>query len=361
MVPGQPQPALLFIPDISGFTRFVNETEILHSQHIVQELLEILIDSNQLNLQVSEVEGDAIFFYRLGDKPRLKNLLQQVEQMFTRFHSHLKLYEHQRICPCGACKTAADLTLKIVAHFGEVTGIAIREYKKLFGKDVILVHRLLKNNLDKKEYVLFTDALLAEMEDKELPGWYMPLQGSEQYDLGDIQFYFSDLSQLHNTIRVAFPAYNSSSKTYVSFSEEETIPAPMEKIFETMLYLQQPHSKPVEGSKKNESMAGEKIVRIGTKHSCLITKRDSVNITESIKLEDEKIEWIEMNKSGIAGYHYILKKISPGQTSLSVYMLVKKGLVNKLGFSIFFKSKMMRRIEDFFSNLKRRLNMEGVI
>ena len=86
MISNQPQPALLFMPDISGFTQFVNETEILHSQHIVQELLEILIDSNHLNLEVCEVEGDAIFFYRFGDKPDLKGLLLQVEKMFIRFH-----------------------------------------------------------------------------------------------------------------------------------------------------------------------------------------------------------------------------------------------------------------------------------
>ena len=63
------------MPDISGFTQFVSETEVMHSRHIVQELLEILIDSNHLNLQISEIEGDAIFFYKTGDKPNLKTLL----------------------------------------------------------------------------------------------------------------------------------------------------------------------------------------------------------------------------------------------------------------------------------------------
>src|SRR5438034_2697872 len=169
MAPRRPQSTLLFMPDISRFTKFVNETEISHSQHIVQELLEILIDSNHLNLEISEVEGDAIFFYKLGSKPGLQSLLQQVEEMFTRFHSHLKLYEHQRVCPCGACKNAADLSLKIIAHFGEVTGISVKDHDKLFGKDVILIHRLLKNNLDKKEYVLFTDRLVDEMDRKDLP------------------------------------------------------------------------------------------------------------------------------------------------------------------------------------------------
>ncbi|MBA3648149.1 MAG: hypothetical protein H0W62_06305 [Chitinophagales bacterium] len=44
---------LLFIHDISGFTKFVNETEINHSRLIIQELLEILVDANQLDLTVS--------------------------------------------------------------------------------------------------------------------------------------------------------------------------------------------------------------------------------------------------------------------------------------------------------------------
>jgi hypothetical protein len=47
---------LLFIPDISGFTQFVNQTDIEHSRLIIQELLEILINANQIGLEVSEVE-----------------------------------------------------------------------------------------------------------------------------------------------------------------------------------------------------------------------------------------------------------------------------------------------------------------
>ena len=39
-----PKPALLFIPDISGFTQFVKATDVAHSQHIIEELLEKLIE-----------------------------------------------------------------------------------------------------------------------------------------------------------------------------------------------------------------------------------------------------------------------------------------------------------------------------
>src|SRR5678815_975371 len=346
MMPGQTQPALLFMPDISGFTQFVSETEVMHSQHIVQELLEILIDSNHLNLQVSEIEGDAIFFYKPGDKPDLKSLLQQVEKMFTRFHAHLKLYEHQRICPCGACKNAVDLSLKIIVHFGDVTGISIKEHKKLFGKDVILLHRLLKNSLNRREYVLFTEGLVNELEHYHLPNWYMPQQASEQYDVGEVRFYFSDLSDLHKTVRVDLPVYNSSSKTYVAFVEEEVIAAPMEKIFETLITMQR--SQKVAGGEKDN----DAIIKIGEQHPCLITRNNNMNVTESVKLEPENIEMVEMNKSGIAGYRYILKKISPEETNLSVQMLIKKNTLYKFVFSIAIKSKMMVRIRQFLANLR---------
>ena len=346
MTPGQTQRALLFMPDISGFTQFVSETEILHSQHIVQELLEIIIDSNHLNLQISEIEGDAIFFYRPGDKPDLKSLLQQVEKMFTRFHAHLKLYEHQRICPCGACKKAVDLSLKVIIHFGDVTGISIKEHKKLFGKDVILLHRLLKNSLNRKEYVLFTEGLIDELEHQHLPNWYMPQQASEQYDVGEVRFHFSDLSDLHKTVRVDLPVYNSSSKTYVAFAEEEVIDASMEKIFETLLSMQQ--RKKFTGSEKQN----DAILKIGEKHPCLITRNNNVNVTEAVKMEPENIEMVEMNKNGIAGYRYILKKISAHETNLSIQMLIKKNFLYKLVFFIAIKSKMMGRIRAFFTNLR---------
>ena len=59
--------SFLFVPDITGFTEFVNKTEIDHSQHIISELLENIIDSNQLGLEISEVEGDAVLFYKKND------------------------------------------------------------------------------------------------------------------------------------------------------------------------------------------------------------------------------------------------------------------------------------------------------
>ena len=131
---------LLFIPDISGFTRFVNETEIEHSRLIIEELLEILISANQIGLEVSEIEGDAILFYKFGESPDLEALYRQVEKMFCEFHKSIVAYDHRRFCQCKACISAIDLSLKVITHYGEFTGYNVRNFKKLIGKDIIVAH-----------------------------------------------------------------------------------------------------------------------------------------------------------------------------------------------------------------------------
>ena len=154
------QPTLLFIPDISGFTKFVHETEISHSEHIIKELLEALIDANEMDLQISEIEGDAVLFYRKGRKPTAAETLAQVQRMYIKFHASLRKYESQRICQCGACISSNDLSLKFIIHYGTISINQVKSRSKLFGKDLIVAHRLMKNDISLKEYVLITDQLI---------------------------------------------------------------------------------------------------------------------------------------------------------------------------------------------------------
>src|SRR5688500_14286543 len=138
---------LLFIPDISGYTKFINTTEIEHSRYIIQELLEILINSNNINLKISEIEGDAILFYRFGETPSIEEMYRQVESMFCNFHKYLKRYDERRICGCKACEGAKELSLKVITHHGEFSTYTVSEFNKLIGKDVIKAHQLLKNDI----------------------------------------------------------------------------------------------------------------------------------------------------------------------------------------------------------------------
>src|SRR6185436_3573805 len=62
--------ALILIPDISGFTGFTGATEIDHAAHIITELLELIVASNETDFTLAEIEGDAVLFYRKGEPLR---------------------------------------------------------------------------------------------------------------------------------------------------------------------------------------------------------------------------------------------------------------------------------------------------
>ena len=191
---------LLFIPDISGFTQFVNEVEIEHSRFIIQQLLEILIQANDLGLQISEIEGDAILFYKFGEPQKLESLYQQVEKMFLAFHGYLIAYDHRKICQCKACVSAINLSLKIITHYGEFTPLNVQRFNKLIGKDVIVAHQLLKNDIAQHEYWLVTKNLLQGKQPTQLAQWMHWNSSAKQTGSGDISFLYTQLGPLKNKI-----------------------------------------------------------------------------------------------------------------------------------------------------------------
>ena len=191
---------LIFIPDISGFTRFVNAVEIDHSRHIIQELLEVIINSNQIGLEISEIEGDAILFYKYGEKPGLEEIYRQVEKMFCEFHKHLIAYDHRRLCQCKACAGAIELSLKVITHYGEFTGYNVKNFSKLIGKDIIVAHQLLKNDIEQHEYWLITDGLSEKKVIAHLPETLDWSKSVKQTETGNIPFEYTQLGHLKNAL-----------------------------------------------------------------------------------------------------------------------------------------------------------------
>lgn len=160
--------ALLVIADISGFTQFMksHENHANHAMQVVVELLRAVISAAAPPLKLAEVEGDAAFFYALykedGDITReLAAVKKQVMSFFRSFDQTLR-----RLCAFNPCaRKAQDLRLKVVIHAGEVALEHIHGFDKLFGMDVILAHRLLKNSVPSPEYVLMTEAAYNRLGD----------------------------------------------------------------------------------------------------------------------------------------------------------------------------------------------------
>jgi len=189
---------VLFIPDISGFSRFVNAVELEHSRFIIQQLLEVLLRANDSGLQISEIEGDAILFYQFGEPVALRALYTQVEKMFRAFHQYLVAYDHLKICQCKACISAVDLTLKVITHYGEFAPLRVQHFEKLIGKDVIVAHQLLKNDIPHHEYWLVTQDLHGRPA--ALTQWMQWHTSSKETESGEISYSYTQLGPLKHDI-----------------------------------------------------------------------------------------------------------------------------------------------------------------
>jgi hypothetical protein len=150
---------LILMPDISGYTAFVHAAHPEHAQAVVSTLLEALLQAEQLGLELRDIEGDALFSYRAGAVPACERIMDQVTRWNEAFHEARRRYQPSEGCRCGACGQLESLSLKVVAHYGRVRVQKIGPLHKLFGADVILAHRLLKNSLPLHSYFLFTGAL----------------------------------------------------------------------------------------------------------------------------------------------------------------------------------------------------------
>jgi len=152
----------LVLVDISGYTTFVAETELTHSQILVAELLDAVLQSLGAHLEVSRLEGDAVFFVGGSTGPELMGWF---DETYLAFHRRLRKVVAERAvhCSCQACVRAPTLTVKVIAHHGHYSRFRVGQVEQLHGTDVIVLHRLAKNHIPSHEYILATTALLERL------------------------------------------------------------------------------------------------------------------------------------------------------------------------------------------------------
>jgi hypothetical protein len=189
--------ALLVIADIGGYTRFMSlhRTSLAHAQENTSRLLDAIIDAAP-DLELSGLEGDAAFLYATDPSAEeiTRSLAGVATAMHRAFHEEQAHMEQLRVCWCDGCVQTGKLTVKVVAHYGEVVLSATRGRATLAGVDVILVHRMLKNSVPLDEYVLMTEAVRERCE-PQITELATPID-EELEGLGAERLYYVDMASL---------------------------------------------------------------------------------------------------------------------------------------------------------------------
>lgn len=191
-------PAIIFIPDMNGFTSYMSKTDIKISKKVIPALLETIINANELNLSLAEIQGDAVLFYRIGEPPGPRELVAQSKHIFLSFSK--KLEELSLELPDKSISLPESLGIKIIAHYGKIGLTKIRGRIKLIGKDVIIAHRLLKNSTQADEYLLMTEQYTAKFGQDELGHVFAfgeLKQGQDEYQhIGPVNYTYASLKPL---------------------------------------------------------------------------------------------------------------------------------------------------------------------
>lgn len=180
----------LVIFDIGGYTEFIrfHKDSLAHAHEVISQLLDNIVERAEYPLVLNKFEGDAAFLYaEIGNSAvdAVRDVARQIFELFPAFKAKAaELASERAVCPCGACQNIRNLRLKAIAHSGEAAFRKIRQFDEMAGEDVIVVHRLLKNNVQASEYVLMTEAFFSRLGDQSDKPW-QPM--TESYDhLGTI-------------------------------------------------------------------------------------------------------------------------------------------------------------------------------
>lgn len=190
------QPTCFLIADISGYTGYLADVELDHAQDILADLIGAVVTALRPNFRLAKLEGDAAFTFATAEKIDGSMLLDTIERCYFGFRRRRRDVRQATSCECNACVRIPDLDLKFVVHHGSAIHQKVAGRQELLGSDVVVVHRLLKNEvvekLGIKAYALITQQCI-DASDIDPAALGMRKQ-IETYDrIGDVPAWAHDL------------------------------------------------------------------------------------------------------------------------------------------------------------------------
>ncbi|MBY6067734.1 DUF2652 domain-containing protein [Leisingera aquaemixtae] len=211
------QKAFFVIADLSGYTKFMAGTPLEHSKGILDALFGALLPAIRAPLQVSGLQGDAVFAYAIENEVMTKQfILDFAEHLYCIFAREKEKMILNTGCTCDACSKIGDLELKLVVHHGECILQDTQGRHELAGPDVITAFRLLKNSVTKRTgltaYTLLScDALRA----MDLVDFFdeSEFHSEEIEHIGPVEYVVRDM-------RAAWQRRRSSERSFVGATDD---------------------------------------------------------------------------------------------------------------------------------------------
>lgn len=207
----------LIIADISGYTAFLAEADLAVAGPLLDGLVGLLVEAMRAPLRLVKVEGDAVFGYADEDAvPDPMALVDRIEALYFAFRLALVNLD-------VLCVGAPPLDLKVALHFGQYAVSRPAGTADLTGRDVVLVHRLLKNRVIEatgvEAYLLATAPVM-----QRLPALGFTPHAETYAHLGEVALGVRDLAARYAEMRDADHGAVAADEALLELTY--TVPAP---------------------------------------------------------------------------------------------------------------------------------------
>lgn len=320
---GQIGRGTLAIADIGGYTRYLTGVELEHSHDILADLISAVAQSKG-TFRLAKLEGDAIFSYAPEGVVDGSHLMAAIDSSYFAFRERLRDIAAATTCECGACRLIPQLTLKYVVHHGEYVEHEVMGNRELVGSDVIMVHRLLKNDVVEKthisSYALFSKHCI-EHFDMEPAGLGM-LQTMQSYDdVGVVESYVVDMDARWADREADNRVFVTENEAWVTVSFD--LPAPPDVIWDVITSPKRLEWMSGVVEFKQQNPAG--VRGVGTTNHCVHGKSVTIEHILDWKPYDYFTNRSILGKSGQMLFTWELAPIDENNTRLIVRAIGEGG------------------------------------
>lgn len=319
------QSGYLILADISGYTSYIARSEIENAQALLAELLERIIEQFTPILNLSRLEGDAVFAYTTATLNG-ETLLELIDATYIAFREGQEIFRGN-LCDCEACQSLPTLDLKFVVHYGEFVFQKVSGFEELVGTDVNITHRLLKNHIGHatgwRAYALLSKTALEKMN-VQVDNLFVH---TETYDhLGEIKTFTLNLAPRYQEFLESKRFFVTEQDADLTIGQETSLPP-----HEVWEWLTEPSRRIMwEDITTVQASDGER--GIGRENRCMGEKRTFI---ETI------LDWKPFDYYSIAKTPYIpggnklpfgtihtfkLDRTKNGGTQLNIYCKIKAPL-----------------------------------
>jgi hypothetical protein len=267
--------------------------------------------------------------------------------MFRAFHQYLVSYDNRKICQCKACISAVNLTLKVITHYGEFTPLSVQQFNKLIGKDVIIAHQLLKNDIPKHEYWLVTKNL--DSDPAKLRTWMQWITSSKETESGEISFSYTQLGPLKNNIPKPSIEPQLSKKIKV-LSVSRDYDVPIKTLCYTVVHFEfrhlwHDHIKLID--EVEHFLPG-----VGSRHRHVLDngKTEMMYISSFIYDPEGKTIFSETNEKDKSTICFVAEKIGEHNSRLTLELYLQPNILKQVLFNM---SEKKNKVEEMQTSLQR--------